>query len=172
MPYDSISLALIERGLPTLHIWFARAEYLEDELEKCVRNGNQGRPLLVIPSLGDNAPELLSQKAVSFDGRRPGAFHQRTPQPRIAARRTTALVFACRAIVSRAKSSPRAEMFARRKRRHITTRLGQNRRRARFPNRRHSFRTRISTLAGECADYARRRAAGSCCWPGNSHRPR
>src|SRR5258708_15993550 len=112
---------------------------MEDKLEKGVRNGDQGGSLFVIPSLGDDALELLPQKAVSLDGRRPGAFHERTAQPRIAARRTTALVFASAAIVSRAKSSPRAEMFDRRKRRHIATRLGQNRRCASFPNRRHSL---------------------------------
>jgi len=139
MSYHSISLALIQRGQPTLYIWFAGAEHLEDKLEKCVRNGNQGRPLFVLPSLSDNAPELLPQKAVSFDGRRPGAFHQRTAQPRIAASGMTALVFTGTAIVSRAKPSPRAEMFDRRKRRHIATCLGQNRGRAGFPNRRHSL---------------------------------
>ena len=46
MSYDSISLALIQRGHPTLHIGLAGAEYLEDKLEKCVGNGNQGRPFL------------------------------------------------------------------------------------------------------------------------------
>ena len=63
-------------------------------------------------------------KTVSFNGRSPGAFHQRTAQPRIPSRRTTALVFASAAIVSWTKSSPRAEMFDRWKRCHIATRLG------------------------------------------------
>ena len=31
MSYHSISLALIQRGQPTLRIWFAGAEYLEDK---------------------------------------------------------------------------------------------------------------------------------------------
>src|SRR6266853_5510005 len=132
MSYDSISLALIERGKPTLRIRFAGAEYLKDQLEKCVRYGNQGRPLFVISTLGDNSPELVFQKAASFYGRRPGAFHQRTAQPGITTRGTAALVFSSAPIVSGAKSGPRTEVLDRGKRRHLATCLSQNRRRARI----------------------------------------